>query len=198
MRRIIVNVSVTLDGVMQAPARPDEDPRGGFAHGGWAGPYFDEVMAREAGTGMGKGSAFLLGRRTYQDFAAVWPTMPADNMFTKVLNESPKYVVSRTLTEPLAWQNSHRLDGDTIEAVRRLKAQDGPDLVILGSGELIRSLLPHGLIDELRILIHPLVLGTGIRLFDERTELSTFTLADAKPTTTGVIIATYRPAVPAA
>jgi dihydrofolate reductase len=198
MRRIIVNDSVTLDGVMQAPARPDEDRRGGFAHGGWAGPYFDEVMAREAGTGMGRGSAFLLGRRTYEDFAAVWPTMPADNMFTKVLNESPKYVASRTLEEPLAWQNSHRLDGDIAEAVRTLKAEDGPDLVILGSGELIRSLLPHGLIDELRLLIHPLVLGTGIRLFDDGTALSTFTLVDAKPTTTGVIIATYRPASAAA
>jgi dihydrofolate reductase len=198
MRRIIVNDSVTLDGVMQAPGRPDEDPRDGFAHGGWATPYFDEVMAREAGTGMDKGSAFLLGRRTYEDFAAVWPTMPADNMFTKVLNESPKYVVSQTLAEPLAWQNSHRLEGDAVEAVRSLKAQDGPDLVILGSGELIRSLLPHRLIDELRILIHPLVLGTGIRLFDEGTALSTFTLADSKPTTTGVIIATYRPAPVAA
>jgi dihydrofolate reductase len=198
VRRIIVNDSVTLDGVMQAPARPDEDPRGGFAHGGWAGPYFDEVMAREAGTGMGKGSAFLLGRRTYEDFAAVWPTMPTDNMFTKVLNESPKYVASRTLEEPLAWDNSHRLHGDVVEAVRDLKAQDGPDLVILGSGELIRSLLPHGLIDEIRLLIHPLVLGTGIRLFDAGTALATFTLVDSKPSTTGVIIATYRPARPAA
>lgn len=198
MRRIIVNDSVTLDGVMQAPGRPDEDRRGGFAHGGWATPYFDEVMAEEAGSGMGKGSAFLLGRRTYEDFAAVWPAMPPDNMFTKVLNESPKYVVSRTLQEPLAWQNSHRLDGDTIEAVRRLKAQDGPDLVVLGSGELIRSLLPHRLIDELRILIHPLILGTGIRLFDDGTALSRFTLAAAKPSTTGVILATYRPAAAAA
>lgn len=198
MRRIIVNDSVTLDGVMQAPGRPDEDPRGGFPYGGWAGPYFDEVMAQEAGTGMGKGSAFLLGRRTYEDFAAVWPNMPADNMFTKVLNESPKHVASRTLEEPLAWQNSHRLDGDVAEAVRDLKAQDGPDLVILGSGQLIRSLLPHGLIDEIRLLIHPLVLGTGIRLFDAGTAPSTFTLVDSKPTTTGVIIATYRPAPAAA
>ena len=198
MRRIIVNDSVTLDGVMQAPGRPDEDRRGGFAHGGWAGPYFDEVMAREAGSGMDKGSAFLLGRRTYEDFAAVWPTMPADNMFTKVLNESPKYVASRTLEEPLAWQNSHRLHGDVVEAVRDLKAGDGPDLVVLGSGELIRSLLPHGLIDEVRLLIHPLVLGTGIRLFEAGTSLSTFTLVDSKPTTTGVIIATYRPVAAAA
>jgi dihydrofolate reductase len=198
MRRITVNDSVTLDGVMQAPGRPDEDRRGGFAHGGWANPYFDEVMAREAGAGMANGSAFLLGRRTYEDFAAVWPSMPADNMFTKVLNESPKYVVSRTLEEPLAWQNSTVLDGDAVAAVRDLKAQVGPDLVILGSGELIRSLLPHGLIDEVRLLIHPLVLGTGIRLFDAGTSLSTFTLVDSKPTTTGVIIATYRPTAAAA
>ena len=124
--------------------------------------------------------------------------MPADNQFTKVLNESPKYVASRTLEEPLGWQNSHRLEGNVLDAVRTLKAQDGPDLVILGSGELIRSLLPHGLIDEIRLLIHPLVLGTGIRLFADGTALSTFALVDSKPTTTGVIIATYRPAPAAA
>jgi dihydrofolate reductase len=192
-RRLRVSNNVTLDGVMQAPAGSDEDPRRGFQHGGWANEYFDPVMAEAASEGIARGSAFLFGRRTYQHFAAVWPSMPADNMFARILNESAKHVVSGTLAEPLDWRNSSLIRGDPIEAVRALKGQDGPDLVILGSGQLIRSLLPHGLIDELRILIHPLVLGSGIRLFDEGMELEKFRLVGSKPTTTGVIIATYEP-----
>jgi dihydrofolate reductase len=190
-RRLRVSNNVTLDGVMQSPGDPDEDRRGGFEHGGWANEYFDPVMAESAADEISRGSAFLLGRRTFQHFASVWPSMPADNMFAKVLNEAPKHVVSRTLTAPLEWQNSTLLEGEAIEAVRRLKDQDGPDLVILGSGELIRSLLPHGLIDEIRLLIHPLVLGSGIRLFDEASGLSRFRLVESRPTTTGVLIARY-------
>jgi dihydrofolate reductase len=193
MRRIVVNNNVTLDGVMQAPARPDEDRRGGFEHGGWATPYFDPVMAEEAGAGMASGGAVLFGRRTYEDFATVWPHMPGDNQFAAFLNNTPKYVASKTLEEPLTWGNSTLLAGDAPESVARLKESDGPDLVILGSGELIRSLLPHGLIDEFRLLIHPLVLGEGRRLFDEGDAYTKFRLVDTKPTTTGVIIATYRP-----
>ena len=192
MRRISVSNNVTLDGVMQAPARPDEDPRGGFEHGGWATPYFDSVMAEEAGKGMARGAAMLFGRRTYEDFASVWPNMPADNMFADVLNNADKYVVSRTLEEPLAWEHSMLLQYDAPRAVAELKASDGPDLVILGSGELIRSLMPHDLIDEFRLLIHPLVLGSGRRLFEGAATLEKFELVDSKPTTTGVIIATYR------
>lgn len=192
MRRISVSNNVTIDGVMQAPARPDEDPRGGFEHGGWATPYFDSVMAEEAGKGMAQGGAMLFGRRTYEDFASVWPDMPADNMFAKVLNSAEKYVVSRTLEEPLAWEGSTLLGGDAPGAVAELKASDGPDLVILGSGELIRSLMPHDLIDEFRLLIHPLVLGSGRRLFEGERTFEKFELVDSKPTTTGVIIATYR------
>jgi dihydrofolate reductase len=120
--------------------------------------------------------------------------MPADNMFAKVLNESEKHVASRTLHEPLEWKNSTLLDGDVADAVAKLKEQDGADIVILGSGELIRSLMAHGLIDRFRLLIHPLVLGTGIRLFNDETTLSKFRLVDSKPTTTGVIITTYEPA----
>ncbi len=185
MRRVIVNDNVTLDGVMQAPARPDEDRRGGFRHGGWATPYFDRVMAEAAGAGIAGGTALLMGRRTYEDFAAVWPTMPADDPFTRVMNESPKYVVSRTLDEPLTWANSTLLKGDAVESVARLKSEAGDDLVILGSGELIRSLLPHGLIDELHLLIHPLILGEGIRLFTGDGTEATLELVDAKPTTDG-------------
>jgi dihydrofolate reductase len=194
MRRLIVNNNVTLDGVMQAPGRPDEDRRGGFQHGGWATPYFDSVMAEDAAQGMAGGSAMLFGRRTYQDFASVWPTMPDDNPFAAVLNSSPKFVASRTLREPLGWRNSMLLRGDVAEAVAKLKAEPGPDLVILGSGELIRSLMPHGLIDEYRLLVHPLVLGSGIRLFEDGSAFSKLRLVDSKPTTTGVVIATYRPA----
>jgi dihydrofolate reductase len=193
VRRIYVNNSVTLDGVMQAPGRPDEDRRGGFEHGGWATPYFDSVMAETAGEGMAGGAAMLFGRCTYEDFATVWPNMPDDNPFAKVLNESEKFVASRSLKEPLPWAHSTLLEGDAVEAVTRLKDSAGPDLVILGSGELIRSLMPRRLIDELRLLIHPLVLGTGRRMFEDGDGYARFELVDTKPTTTGVIIATYRP-----
>jgi dihydrofolate reductase len=192
-RRIVVNNSLTLDGVMQAPGDPDEDRRGGFEHGGWANAYFDPVMAEDASKGMAGGGAMLFGRRTYAQFATVWPNMPSDNMFANVLNESQKYVASRTLREPLDWQPATLLRGDAANAIAELKAQDGPDIVILGSGDLIRSLMPHHLIDEYRLLIHPLVLGSGIRLFTDDTTLSRLRLVDSKPTTTGVIIATYRP-----
>ena len=194
MRRIVVNNSVTLDGVMQAPGRPDEDRRGGFEHGGWAAPYFDSVMAEAAGEGMASATALLFGRRTYEDFASVWPTMPGDNPFTTVINESQKLVASRTLKAPLSWKNSTLLEGDAAEAIARLRQEPGPDLVILGSGELIQSLMLHDLIDEFRLLIHPLVLGSGRRLFVDGGALARFRLVDTKTSTTGVVIATYRAA----
>jgi dihydrofolate reductase len=197
MRRIVVNNSVTLDGVMQAPGRPDEDRRGGFEHGGWAAPYFDSVMAEAAGEGMASATTLLFGRRTYEDFASVWPTMPGDNPFTAVINESQKLVASRTLKAPLTWKNSTLLEGDAAEALARLKQEAGPDLVILGSGDLIQSLMLRDLIDEFRLLIHPLVLGAGRRLFVDGGALARFRLVDTKPTTTGVVIATYRPAAAA-
>ncbi|HEX5825190.1 MAG TPA: dihydrofolate reductase family protein [Candidatus Limnocylindrales bacterium] len=194
MTRIVVNNNLTLDGVMQAPGRPDEDRRGGFEHGGWAQPYFDEVMAKAAGEGMAKGTALLLGRRTYEDFAKVWPTMPDDNPFTKVINDATKFVASQTLKAPLAWNNSTLLEGDAVDAVTRLKKKPGKDVVILGSGELIHSLMKHDLIDEYRLLIHPLILGSGRRLFADGGPLATFKLVDSQTTTTGVVIATYHPA----
>ena len=192
MRRIVVNNNITLDGVMQAPGRPDEDRRGGFEHGGWATPYFDSVMAEAAGKGMAGGGAMLFGRTTYEDFAKVWPNMPEDNLFAGFLNTAEKFVASRTLNEPLSWGNSTLLEGDAAGSVGRLKETDGPDLLILGSGELIRSLIPHDLIDEFRLLIHPLVLGSGQRLFEGDGTFQKFQLVDTKTTTTDVIIATYR------
>lgn len=193
MRKIAVFNSLTLDGVMQAPGRPDEDRRGSFEHGGWATSYADPVMAGVAGEGMAKGGGILFGRRTYEDFYSVWPNR-TDNPFTDVLNKSPKYVASSTLVEPLPWINSTLLKGDVPEAVARLKEEPGGDLVILGSGELIRSLMPRNLIDTYILLIHPLVLGSGRRLFTDGGSSARLKLVDSKPTTTGVVIATYVPA----
>ncbi len=191
MRVVVVN-HVTLDGVMQAPARPDEDRRGGFTHGGWARPYGDAVMAKAMSEGMAQGAALLLGRRTYEDFYNVWPAR-VDDPISAVLTNSRKYVASTTLTEPLPWANSTLLSGDAADAVARLKQQPGKDLVILGSGVLIRSLMRRNLIDEIRLTIHPLVLGSGQRLFADTGTAMTLNLVSTQSTTTGVIMATYRP-----
>lgn len=194
MRKVIVNNSLTLDGVMQAPGRPDEDRRGGFEHGGWAQPYFDSVMADVAAEGMAMGTALLFGRRTYQDFASFWPNQTDDNPFTPVLNESQKYVASTTLEEPLSWANSTLLRGDAAEAVATLKEEPGKDLVLLGSGVLVQSLMRRNLVDQYVLLIHPLVLGSGRRLFPDDGAFAALRLVDSKTTTTGVVIATYQPA----
>jgi dihydrofolate reductase len=167
-RRLVVVESLTLDGVMQAPGRPDEDTRGGFDHGGWAVPYNDEVMAREIGKGMGS-SDLLFGRWTYESFSAFWPNQTDPNPFTEVLNQTQKYVASTTLTEPLPWMNSTLLSGDAADAVAELKTQPGNDIAVLGSGQLVRSLIDRDLVDEYTLLIHPLVLGSGQRLFREGT-----------------------------
>lgn len=192
-RRIVVFTSLTLDGVMQAPARPDEDVRGGFQHGGWAAPYSDASMAAAAGESMATTEGLILGRRTYEDFYSVWPNR-TDNPYTEVLNNAQKYVASRTLKEPLPWVNSTLLKGDAAQAVAGLKEQPGKDLVILGSGELVRSLMRSNLIDRYILLIHPLVLGSGKRLFPDGGSPAPLRLIDSKTTTTGVVIATYVPA----
>ena len=153
-------------------------------------------MAEQAGQGIAQGGAFLFGRRTYEHFASVWPNQPDDDVFAKVLNGRMKYVASRTLAEPLVWRNSTLLKGDAAEAVAGLKLQQDKDLVILGSGELIQSLMSHGLIDEFRLLIHPLVLGSGRRLFADDGTFATLRLVDTITTTTGVVIATYVPGEP--
>ena len=195
--RIVAFNNLTLDGVMQAPGRPDEDRRGGFEHGGWAAPYADPVMGRAAGESMGKTGGLLLGLRTYEDFYAYWPNR-TDNPFTAVLNNTQKYVASRTLHEPLPWSNSTLLRGDAAEAVARLREQPGKDIVILGSGELVKSLMRRNLVDEYVLQIHPLILGSGSRLFAEGGSFAALRLVETKTTTTGVVIATYQPAEPAA
>jgi dihydrofolate reductase len=196
--KVVVFENLTLDGVMQAPGRPDEDRRGGFQHGGWAdvqvrSPEADPVLAGVVGESMANTGALLLGRRTYQDFYGFWPNQ-TDNPFTQVLNTTLKYVASTTLAEPLPWSNSTLLEGDAAQAVARLKQQPGKDLVVLGSGELVQSLMRRNLVDEYVLLIHPLVLGSGRRLFPDGSPTAALRLLDAKPTTTGVVAATYQPA----
>jgi dihydrofolate reductase len=193
MRKIVAVVSLTLDGVMQAPGRKDEDTRGGFEHGGWAGPYFDPVMMKTMGEGMAGGGPMLFGRRTYEDFYKVWPARK-DNPFSKVLDEGEKYVASRTLQEPLPWQNSTLLPGEAAQSVARLKEQPGKDIVVLGSGDLLQTLMRSGLVDHFLLSIHPLVLGRGRRLFDDDAARRAFRLVRSVPTTTGVVIAGYEPA----
>ena len=193
MSRVVVINHLTLDGVMQAPGRPDEDTRGGFEHGGWGVPYGDSVMAGVMAERMAVEGDMLLGRRTYEDFAAFWPKQE-DNPFTPVLNERRKYVASTTLEEPLSWMNSTLLEGDAAEAVARLKERPGEDLAVLGSGALVQSLMRADLVDEYLLTIHPLVLGSGRRLFTDGGAFASLLLVDATTTTTGVVIATYRPA----
>jgi dihydrofolate reductase len=191
MSKLVVFMSLTLDGVMQAPGRPDEDVRGGFEHGGWATRYADPVLGSLAGESMDSTGALLLGRRTYEDFFSFWPSQP-DNPFTTVLTNTPKYVASRTLEEPLPWANSVLLKGEVGDAVARLRAQPGKNIVVLGSGELVQSLMHRNLVDEYILLIHPLVLGQGQRLFRAGSPMTALRLVDNKPTTTGVVIATYQ------
>jgi dihydrofolate reductase len=190
MSKVVVFTNLTLDGVMQAPGRPDEDRRGGFAHGGWATPF---AAMSQAGGSMAGAGALLFGRRTYQDFATVWPPQ-TDSPFTAVLNAMPKYVASRTLNAPLPWINSTLLVGDAADAVARLKGESGPDLLIFGSGVLVQSLMRHQLIDAYVLLIHPLILGSGRRLFPDGGVPASLQLVDSKTTSNGVIIATYHPA----
>jgi len=197
MSRLVVNENLTLDGVMQSPAGPDEDRRDGFEHGGWAPPYFNQVMGDVAAEGMAKGGAMLFGRRTFEQFASFWSTQPDDNPFAAVLNNRQKYVASTTLEEPLSWRNSTLLQGDVMEAVAKLK-QQSDDLVVLGSGELVQSLIGANLVDEYVLQIHPLVLGSGRRLFPDGGVSTALRLVDTKTTTTGVVIATYQPAEPTA
>jgi dihydrofolate reductase len=194
MGKVVAFTSVTLDGVMQAPGRPDEDTRGGFKHGGWATPYADSVMGSVSAESGSTAGALLFGRRTYEDFYAVWPKRTDDNPFTSVLNNTQKYVASTTLKEPLPWMNSTLLKGDATEAVLRLKSELKKDLVVLGSGALLQSLMPHNLVDEYILLIHPLVLGSGRRLFTDGGAFAALRLISARPTTTGVVIASYQPA----
>lgn len=193
MGKIVVFMSVSLDGVMQAPGRPDEDMRGGFQHGGWASPYADPEQGKAVGESMATTGGLLFGRRTYEDFYKVWPNRTDGNPFTDVLNHTPKYVTSNTLKEPLPWMNSTLLRDNVPQAVAVLKSKLEKDLVVLGSGALVQTLMQHNLIDLYTLLIHPLVLGSGQRLFSESSPFTKLSLVNSRTTGTGVVIASYQP-----
>ena len=191
MRKLVVGMFVTLDGVMQAPGGPDEDRDGGFPHGGWLVPYFDDKFAGIMSEWTTRAGAFLLGRKTYEIFAASWPnsTDPADEAGI-ALNTRPKFVASRTL-DSVEWNNSTLLEGDVGEAVARLKAGDGDEIQVHGSGDLLQTLLAHDLVDTLRIWQFPVVLGTGKRLFGAGTIPRSFDLVDTQFSTTGAVLHVY-------
>ena len=191
MRKVVVGTFTTLDGVMQAPGGPDEDRDGGFRHGGWLVPYFDEKFVEIMTEWTKRAGAFLLGRKTYEIFAGSWPksTDPADEI-AMALNTRPKFVASRTL-DTLAWNNSHLLKGGVAEEVAKLKTQEGGEIQVHGSGDLLQTLLKHDLIDTLRIWQFPVVLGTGKRLFGEGTRPRSFRLMDTQLNTTGAVLHVY-------
>lgn len=188
MRKLVVLSFITLDGVMQAPGGPEEDTTGGFSYGGWTVPYFDDFLGKVMDDQMRQPYALLLGRKTYQIFAAYWPHI--DDPFAAGLNNANKYVASTTLTE-LRWSNSELIKGDVAAAVKALKEQDGPDIHVHGSGNLIQTLLRHDLVDEFRLKIYPLTLGTGKRLFAEGAIPAAFKLLQGEISPAGVIVATF-------
>lgn len=191
MGKIIVITNLTLDGVMQAPGSKDEDPRGGFQYGGWATP-FAAMQQPEAAASFSNMGGFLFGRVTYDRFYSVWPKQTG-NPISEILNNTPKYVVSSTLEASLPWQNSTLIQDDVARALKALKASQEKDLIVFGSGVLIQSLMKWALVDEFLLLIHPLVMGTGRRLFVEDSVSKSLKLKSVKPTATGVMAATYEP-----
>jgi dihydrofolate reductase len=195
MRKVIANEFMSLDGVVQAPGAPDEDTSGGFEHGGWHLRFFDDLSQKRVLESIVEAGGFLLGRRTWEIFAAYWPNAPEEEqVIAEPLNTKTKYVASRTLSEPLAWQNSTLLQGDVADAVAKLKREDDGDLHVIGSAELVRLLIEHNLLDELRLMIDPVVLGGGKRIFRDDGALRPLRLVDGEVTTTGAILATYAPA----
>ncbi len=191
MRKLIVNTFSTLDGVMQAPGGPEEDPEGGFEHGGWSFGYWDEQMGEVMGSFMSKPFDLVLGRKTYEIFAAHWPH--SDEEGAEQLNSATKHVASTTLSGPLDWQNSHLIEGDVPAGVRALKEQDGPELQVHGSATLLQTLIAERLVDEFSIWIFPVVLGRGKRLFGDGTAPDGLELVDSQVSSSGVIMTRYRP-----
>ncbi len=190
MRNLVVLSFLTLDGVMQAPGGPEEDPSGGFSHGGWSVNYFDDAVGESMSESMAKPFDLVLGRKTYEIFAAHWPHAGDEGAG---LNSATKHVASTTLDE-LEWENSKLIEGDVPAGVARLKAQDGPELQVHGSWQLIQTLLEHELVDEFRLKIYPVVVGPGKRLFADGTQAAGLELVDHKVSSSGVMLTTYRPA----
>ena len=195
MRKVVVNEFMTLDGVVQAPGAADEDTTGGFEHGGWHLRYFDDLSQKRVVENLTEAGGFLLGRRTYEIFAAYWPNAPEEEQIVaEPLNTLPKYVASTTLVEPLPWQNSTLLRDDVAAAVVALKHEDGADLHVIGSSQFVQTLIEHDLVDEFRVMIDPLVVGGGKRIFRDDGALRPLRLVDSQTTSTGAILATYAPA----
>lgn len=193
MRKLIVSTFASLDGILQAPGGPDEDPTGGFALGGWSFGYWDETMDASASGLDGKDRELVLGRRTYQIFEAYWPYQPADHPIAETLNAAKKHVASRTLAR-LDWNNSTLLHGDAVAAIAALKTRPGPDLQVIGSGNLVQTLQTASLVDEYNVWTFPVVLGRGKRLFSETARPSALRLVRSQVSTTGVVMNTYVPA----
>jgi dihydrofolate reductase len=192
MRKLVVTAFLTLDGVMQAPGGPEEDTSEDFAHGGWSVNYWDDQVADAMDKLMGKPFDIVLGRKTYEIFAASWPHM-TEEQGAKPMNDATKHVASRTLTS-LEWQNSVLIEGDVVDAVRELKQQDGPELQVHGSANLLQTLIRSDVIDEYHLKTFPVVVGSGKRLFDEGTVPAGLKLLDSTTSTTGVVISAYVPA----
>ena len=192
MRKLIVSTFVTLDGVMQAPGGPEEDTGGGFAYGGWSVNYWDDMMGEVMNEATSKPFAMVLGRTTYDIMAAYWPTAPEETG-AKVFNEATKYVASRG-RPAMTWANSVLIEGDAAEGLAKLKQEDGPELQVHGSANLIQSLIRAGIVDEFRLWVFPVVIGSGKRLFADGAVASALKLVDSKVSTTGVVIGTYEPA----
>ena len=192
--RIVVSEFLTLDGVMQAPGGKEEDTEGGFQHGGWQlnSDYADDIAGQAIMGSFHEADGMLLGRRTYDIFAAYWPTSDEEGI-ADIMNNMKKYVASTSLKAPLEWENSELLEGDTVEAVRELKKQSGKDLLVIGSGNFAQTLIDNDLVDEYRLMIYPIVVGGGKRLFRDGNPLAKLTLTDSKTSTAGVVILTYRP-----
>jgi len=192
MRKLMVTTFLTLDGVMQAPGGPREDDSGGFAHGGWSANYWDERMGQVQGEAMGAPFDLVLGRKTYDIFAAYWPHASEEDG-AKPMNDATKYVASRG-QPTLEWRKSVLIEGDAAEGIAALKRQGGPELQVYGSGNLIQTLMRHDLVDQYRLWIFPLVIGSGKRLFSEGTIPAGLKLLDSTVSTTGVVIGRYEPA----
>ena len=194
MARIVVSEFVSVDGVMQAPGDPDEDPSDGFEHGGWQLSLFDDAIGEFVMGGLEAAGGFLLGRRTFEIFAAYWPNQPANDPIAAIINAKPKYVASRTLRDPLEWNASTVLGPDLAAEVGRLRAEPGGDLLVIGSGDLVQTLVREGLVDAYQLMIHPLVLGGGKRAFRDGLPRQGLRLTDSRTTPNGIVLLTYEPA----
>jgi dihydrofolate reductase len=193
VRKIVVSEFLTLDGVMQGPGSPDEDREGGFDKGGWQMPFNDEQQMKVVSEGIAATDAYLLGRKTYEIFARYWPFQADDDPFAATLNNRPKHVVSSSLREPLEWRNSQLVGGDVVKEIAALKATEGKNISVLGSGQLVQTLAKNGLVDEYWLMICPLVLGQGKRLFRDGFGPTGFELVESMTNSKGALIGTYRP-----